>query len=208
MMRAPLGLPIPLLCYLTELVGAQTLEFLSPAANALTALGDEVRYDDGEVVEVQWRSDYDDTNLEVWQGPQDDGTFVVRSLGSESRTCVWMGTTSAADIVMQATSRRRIIASSGERLPLVARTRACLFISSCRMRKALPRSTALTSIYDKDPSQVRVRFQARLPPPRHPPLAAPPVHRPRQPPHLLQQRQRQSPVPVPIRTVPPEVTIA
>ncbi|TKA26962.1 hypothetical protein B0A50_05153 [Salinomyces thailandicus] len=80
-MRALLGLPIALLGCLTGVVAAQSLEFIQPAANALTALGNEWTYDNGEEVVVRWTSEYDFVNLDVYQGPQEDGSFALESLG-------------------------------------------------------------------------------------------------------------------------------
>ncbi|KAI7113101.1 hypothetical protein KC352_g35130, partial [Hortaea werneckii] len=77
--RALLGLPIPLLCYLLDAATAQSLEFVNPATNALTALGGELSYELGEQVEVRWTSDFEATNVDVYQG--EDGAYALESLG-------------------------------------------------------------------------------------------------------------------------------
>ncbi|RMX77657.1 hypothetical protein D0869_09714 [Hortaea werneckii] len=71
--RALLGLPIPLLCYLLDAATAQSLEFVNPAPNALTALGGDLSYGLGEQVEVRWTSDFEATNVDVYQG--EDGAL-------------------------------------------------------------------------------------------------------------------------------------
>ncbi|KAI7308763.1 hypothetical protein KC315_g13241, partial [Hortaea werneckii] len=77
--RALLGLPIPLLCYLLDAATAQSLEFVNPAPNALTALGGDLSYELGEQVEVRWTSDFEATNVDVYQGQ--DGAYALESLG-------------------------------------------------------------------------------------------------------------------------------
>ncbi|KAI7460656.1 hypothetical protein KC357_g8922 [Hortaea werneckii] len=77
--RALLGLPIPLLCYLLDAATAQTLEFVNPAPNALTALSGGLSYEQGEQVEVKWTSDFEATNVDVYQG--EDGAYALESLG-------------------------------------------------------------------------------------------------------------------------------
>ena len=82
--RALLGLPIPLLCYLLDAATAQSLEFVNPAPNALTALGDDLSYEQGEQVEVRWTSDFEATNVDVYQG--EDGAYALESLGRMDKT--------------------------------------------------------------------------------------------------------------------------
>lgn len=84
MRRALLGLPIPLLCYLLDAATAQSLEFVNPAPNALTALGGDLRYELGEQVEVRWTSDFEATNVDVYQGQ--DGAYALESLGRMYQT--------------------------------------------------------------------------------------------------------------------------
>lgn len=63
---------------------AQSLSFIEPAANALTALGDNLQYDIGENVTVSWSTDYEYTTLRVYQGPLDDGSYARETLARMS----------------------------------------------------------------------------------------------------------------------------
>ncbi|RMZ06665.1 hypothetical protein D0860_05441 [Hortaea werneckii] len=99
--RAVLGLPIPLLCYLLDAATAQSLEFVNPAPNALTALGDDLGYEQGEQVEVRWTSDFEATNVDVYQG--EDGAYALESLGRMDKTTEWL-TSSAGNLPPSNTS--------------------------------------------------------------------------------------------------------
>lgn len=57
---------------------AAQLGFVSPPTGILSDTGS------GEQVAIAWNTPYDLTNLEVWLGPADDGSFVVNVLGGES----------------------------------------------------------------------------------------------------------------------------
>jgi len=95
--RALLGLPIPLLCYLLDAATAQTLEFVNPVPNALTALSGGLSYEQGEQVEVRWTSDFEATNVDVYQG--EDGAFALESLGRMDKTTECIPRVRMADIM-------------------------------------------------------------------------------------------------------------
>ncbi|KXT08004.1 hypothetical protein AC579_5980 [Pseudocercospora musae] len=59
-----------------EVLQAAQLEFVSPAA------GGALRYTPGQQVNVSWNTPWEFTNLEVLQGPREDGTFAVNVLGA------------------------------------------------------------------------------------------------------------------------------
>ncbi|KXS94411.1 hypothetical protein AC578_9490 [Pseudocercospora eumusae] len=59
-----------------EVLRAAQLGFVSPAA------GGALRYTPGQQVYVSWHTPWAFTNLEVFQGPREDGTFAVNVLGA------------------------------------------------------------------------------------------------------------------------------
>ncbi|KAL9527514.1 hypothetical protein SMMN14_08791 [Sphaerulina musiva] len=66
---------------------AAQLGFVSPPTGILSDTGS------GEQVAIAWNTPYDLTNLEVWLGPADDGSFVVNVLGAnltrDTTTYMW-----------------------------------------------------------------------------------------------------------------------
>ena len=65
---------------------AQTV-FLQPASNALTALGATQEYNAGDDVRIAWASNFEYTNLRVWQAAG-DGTLFGETLACKCRIVV------------------------------------------------------------------------------------------------------------------------
>jgi hypothetical protein len=59
-------------------IAQQPLGFVSPSVSATGS--QQVQYVVGDEVAVEWTSPFEYTTLEVWQGPKDDGTWVVNTL--------------------------------------------------------------------------------------------------------------------------------
>lgn len=72
-------LSFPAICTLIAVAAAQDLAFLSPRR------GDVTHYDVDEEVSIQWQTPFESTNLEVWQGPNEGGSFAMRTLIGKRR---------------------------------------------------------------------------------------------------------------------------
>ncbi|KXT08375.1 hypothetical protein AC579_2991 [Pseudocercospora musae] len=59
---------------LTSVAEAQRLAFITPNG------GDPTQYTEGQDVQIRWTTPFQLTNVEVWQGPRQDGSYSTRSL--------------------------------------------------------------------------------------------------------------------------------
>ncbi|KAF2173655.1 hypothetical protein M409DRAFT_15933 [Zasmidium cellare ATCC 36951] len=80
-----------------------SLAFNSPVAGLNGS--DPVRYDAGQLVNVSWTTPYEYTTLELWQGPNEEGSFALDVLAANFTQNVtsfmWNATASEGDESMQ-----------------------------------------------------------------------------------------------------------